>query len=109
MAESIRQLWCKKCDSVNALSTKVIDSIPLSRFHLIEYSMQIHNAASTKVRTLKMMVARVDTGVDDQVFARGGSAINLELNNKITGRDFELEIVNNETESVDLSFARLTL
>ena len=71
--------------------------------------MEIHNSSSLKVRTLKMLVTRVDTDVDDTVFARGGSALNIEINATVVGTDCQLEIVNNEIESVDLSLARLTL
>jgi len=94
---------------VPASSTKIVDTVPLSKFHRLEYGLQYHDAAGPKTRSLKLVVVKDDTSVDDQVFAKQGNTINAEVNAKVTGSNFQLEIINNETFSLDLSLARLTL
>jgi hypothetical protein len=99
----------KKLDSINASSSKVIDTIPLIDFKLIEYTFRASNSPNNKTKGLKMIVTKTDSSINDQVFAKIGDAISFNLNTQINGTDMNLILQNNETFALDLALIRAML
>lgn len=109
MGTSYRQLWHKKQDSVQAGMTKNVDTIPMSKFNRLEYGLQYNENGGPKTKAVKISVVKDDILVNDQVFAKHGNGIDVEINAIVTGTNFHLQVINNESFDIDLSFARLIL
>lgn len=99
----------KKLDSINALATKVIDSVPLIDFKMIEYTFRASNSPNDKTKGLKMLVRKTDSSVNDQVFARMGDAISFNIGAQINGLNMNLILQNNENFALDLALIRASL
>lgn len=109
MGVSYQQLMVKKATSIDATTSKVIDTIALSKFHTVEYLIEFHNTTSLKVRTLKAVISRVDTTLGIQVYVRGGSGLDVEISAVRVAANMELQATNNEAESIDVKLIRITL
>lgn len=101
--------WEKFTQSISASSTSIVDTIALTAFVKIEYTIEYRDTTTNRVKGLKMSVVKDDTLLKDQVYAISGAPLNIELNTNINGSNYELEIVNNELNAVEMVFARLTL
>lgn len=107
MAESYKNLLVKKEDVVSASSTKVVDTIALAKFKRAEYSLYYFSQSNNKTKTLKLVVVQTDSGLKDQLFAKGGNLLDIGITATINGSNFELTIINNESFVVDLVLTRL--
>lgn len=102
-------VWEKFSRSINASTTSIVDSIPLTSFDKIEYIISYKDIVTNRVRALKVSVVNDDTTIKEQVYAISGAPLDIDLTTKVTGPNYELEIVNNELNAVEMLFARLTL
>ena len=101
--------WITGSKSVGAGATEVVESIPLTNFTCVEYTICMKNAAGTLTKTLKMLARRDDMDIKDTIYAKNGDPINIEISSVQTGTDFQLTFVNNEAFSISVAFARLKL
>lgn len=101
--------WLKKKVSVSASSTKVIDNLPYAAFRFAHYIMRIENSTGSKAKSLNLEAQKVDNNLRDLVFGKFGNSVDVEITTKEVAGQFQLEIVNNETEDLDIRFARLVL
>lgn len=109
MAESILQLWTKKCDTIPATSVKVVDRVALSSFTRLEYIVEMRDTTSNKTKGFKFSVQNDETDLSDVLTAKVGNEINIEIYAKVNGSDCEIELTNNESFDLAVSFARLKL
>lgn len=109
MAESVRNLWGKKSDSVVNGATKVLDSIPLARFHRLEYIVTIVENGGSKSKSLRMLVNRGENGLTDQVFALEGDTIQTEISANVNGSLCEIGLKNNELFLLDVTLVKLKI
>ena len=109
MAESNLRLSCKILKTLPAGSTIVADTMPLNSFSQLEFIVNLRDASGPRTKSLKLSAHVVDVSVRDQVYARYGDPINIEVNAVSTGTDFELQFVNNELVPVDLTLIKTIL
>lgn len=102
-------LFTKVLDSVNANETKIIDTLPLIDFKMIEYTLRTSNQPNSKTKGLKMIVVKTDSSINDQVYAKIGDAINFSLNAVINGSSMNLILQNNENFVLNLALIRASL
>jgi len=84
--------------------TKIVDKIPLTKFKAVDYLIALESNSLSKV--FKIYVRKKGSTVSDQLFAKNGDAIDIEANPIVNGSDFELQIINNEINGLNLSFVR---
>jgi len=109
MPDSIRQLWSKKELVVSGNTTQVVDLIPLSRLSRLEYIVEMRDVTSEKAKGFKFSVQKVESGLDDVLYAKTGNPINIEISANVNGSECEIEFTNNEIFDLALSFTRLKL
>lgn len=102
-------VWEKFTRSVPASSTVIVDSLPMSSFDKLEYTMNFENTLTNRSKGLKVSVVKDDTLIKEQVYAITGAPLSTGLATVVNGSDYELHITNNETVTIGVSFARLTL
>lgn len=102
-------LFTKVLDSVNANETKIIDTLPLIDFKIIEYTFRASNQPNSKTKGLKMIVRKTDSSINDQVYAKIGDAISFNLNAVINGSNMNLVLQNNENFVLHLALIRAML
>ena len=105
MATAALQNWVRKKDSIVASATKVVDTIPVSKFIAAHYIIAFENVAGTVVKTLKLSVRKDSSSVTDTVYAKVG-IMDIAINTQINGSDFELEMINSEAFNVNLKLIR---
>jgi len=98
-----------KQKSVAGNSAEIVDSFDASTWKTAEYTFSFQENLGPKVKSLKVLLSHDDSIVSEQVFAKQGSPIDLELNTSLNGSNIEVQVVNNESYQVDVSFARLRL
>ena len=99
----------KKSLTINANETKVIDTIPLASFRILEYTFSAFNMTELKTKGLKMLVKYSETSLNDQVFGRIGDQINFSLTSLANGLNYELSMTNNESYPLNLTLIRASL
>ena len=102
-------VWEKFSRTIPASSTLIVDTIPLVSFRSISYIMNTRAPSTDREKNLKMDINKDDSQLKKQVYALSGAPLNVEINELITGPNYELEMVNNELFSVEVNFSRLTL
>lgn len=105
MAESIKTLVLDVRDTVTANSAKTVDKIPLIAFECLEY-LVLYKSPS-KRQSFKILLKKDDSGIETQVYAKGGDYLDIAIDGTIVGSDAELQIVNNESFSVDFVATRM--
>jgi len=101
--------WLKRKVSIGASSTKVIDFLPITTFKWVHYMLRIENSTGSKAKSLNLEAQKVDSLIKDIIFAKFGNTVDIEINAKESSGQFQLEIVNNEAEALEVRLARLTL
>lgn len=101
--------WTTGEKPAGAVSTTTLDSRPLSSLVCAYYQVCMKEQGGSRTKTLKIDIRKVDTDVEDQVYAKNGDVMNIAINAVTVGTNIELQIQNNESYGVDVSFARLTL
>lgn len=109
MATADLIIWQKKKKSVAANSTVVVDELPMSKFDTLEYIISIIGALPTDHKYLKLSVFKDDTTVNDTVFGRYGSSLNVGINAIVTGSLAQIQVVNGESFDVDVVLTRTIL
>lgn len=101
--------WLKKKISIPASSTLVVDSLPFAPFKFAHYIVRIQNSTGSKAKSLNLEAQKVDNILRDLIFGKFGNSVDIEINTKSVSGQFQLEIVNNELEDLEVRFARLIL
>lgn len=106
MGESRRQHIITKQKTIPATTGVVVDSFPYAPWKgNVEYRLTF--TEGTKTKTLKLFAYKDDGDVSDQVLARNGDTINLQIGAQLTTTTFELMVTNNENVPVGLSLTRI--
>ena len=105
----VADFFKKITDSIPAGATKIIDTVPLVNFRLLEYTFRASNSPNTKTKGLKMTVRVTDSTVSDQVYSRGGDAINMSIDATISGPNVNLVLQNFEAFTLNYGLIRATL
>lgn len=103
------QVWEKFDDVVSASSTKSIDTFKFTDLLKRNYEITVYNSVENKFKTFTMTVSKRNGDVSDTVYNKDGDVIDYGINAVIVGPNVELQVQNNETYNLDVSFGRLTL
>ena len=105
MAYSRPRIVAKIKEQLASLETKSVHTLPYASFTNLEYFMTVSNAGETKVLTAVVKIQKINGGVEHTVSNRIGN-VNLSINPKVTGGNFELELSSQETETLDVTITR---
>ena len=89
---------------VPANTTVEIDSVLKSSFSVIDYLMSFSNG--TNLRTNRLMIRNNGVTVSDQMFGRSGYSFAISVQSTLSGTDFKLSVINNESFSVLARFSK---
>ena len=106
MAESRSNVWIRLSASIPANSTVVVDSEKLTDFTQLEYAVKFREPTLEKNKSLKISVSRDDTLVNDQIYAKQGDPIDIEVNAMSDGIDYSLEFKNNTALGVEATLIK---
>lgn len=95
--------------NIPATSTKVVDTLPLSNFKTLKYFVIFFNSTNDITKEMEVTVKKSGSTVDSVVGNRVGVGMDLEVNPDVSGLNFEMNVVNNESFNIDMSFARMTI
>lgn len=90
--------------SIPANSAADIDSVLNSSFSAIDYLMSFSNG--TNLRTNRLMIRNNGVTVSDQMYARSGYSFAISVQSTLSGTDFKLSVINNESFSVLARFSK---
>jgi hypothetical protein len=93
--------------TVPALTSAGLDIVPLSKFSAIDYSASFKG--TTSVKGLKLFISKSVTGIKDQVFAKSGDSLNIQLSTSIAGTDMVMTVSNLESFAIDVTLTRALL
>lgn len=99
----------KVTDTIPAGQTKIVDTVPLTSFTVLEYTIGLKNVSQSVVRGLKMLATNSDGDVANQVYSKTGDSVSFQLDTEIFLSDCRLRITNLESFDLDLVFVRTTL
>lgn len=102
-------VWERFSATVAASTTLVVDTLPMANFMSLEYYVTFKDQVTDEVKGLKLKVVNNAGALRDMVSEKNGAAISLEVNTAVNGTDYELRIVNNTLNGLDVEYARLTL
>ena len=94
---------------IPAESTLNVDTLPIADFTSIRYFMSILNDTNDLTRTLIMSVIRQGSTACNSIYDRIGVGLDIEVNTLVSGSDFSVEIVNNETYDITLCYKKITV
>lgn len=100
-------LWKGKQTTVIASATKVVDTIALNSILSLEYVFTIYNDSEQVVRSFNYKVLNLNGSISDVLFAKLGSAINIEVSSASNGGNLEITIKNNELYNLEVKLTRL--
>jgi len=86
-----------------------VESITFGDFISLKYFLSVESVDQTKQRYYELTVTKDNTDLKDSVGNRVNKGINLDLDPRIDGSNFELIITNNESFDVTLCYTRMTL
>lgn len=93
-------------DTIDALTSKVIDTIPLVDFNSLIYDYVFEGNAQS--RAFKNTVVLDDGSVFDQVYGRLGR-LQLSYDVNINGASVEILVTNPNSFDINVSFTKTTL
>lgn len=105
----ISDFFTKISSSVSSVTTKIIDTVPMTDFRMLEYTLRASNSPNTKTRGLKMIVKVTDTTITDQVSSRIGDSLNMGISASISGSNVILSLQNFEAFQINYVLIRATL
>lgn len=100
--------------SLPSTGTEIVDEIPIAAVNHIDYIINFRNSDNSQTQSLKLSARRVDGGIKDIVYSKMNrnnvaDTLSIDVVAQVSGLNFELEITNNESFSVDYSFIRFIL
>lgn len=101
------EIWSEGADTVNASSTKTVDTHALADFNSIVYHLTLYNTVQGVSKKLTVTIVDDNGTIRKVVSSKLGSTINYRVNANKVGSNLELSIVNNEAYNLDISYARL--
>lgn len=96
-------------DLVNASSTKTIDTVPLTDFRRIDYSVALSNDSEGKTRSFDLTVINEGGTLTESVKDKLGKNINYAVNVSVNGGNLELDITNNEIFNIDVDYTKIAI
>ena len=103
-------LWDSLSDSVNASSTKAIDTIANTSFKSLKYIIAIFNEANNAYNTFELTVLNENGSYRESLSNKiKTSGFNLRVNTVNNAGNFELQIENNESFPATIELAKLVL
>lgn len=102
-------LWEKQTFTINAGASQVVASKAMADLRHGEFIVNIRSSVDAKEKSLKIAVVNDESNLKDQVYARAGSPLDVDVQSQISGSDFNLVLTNNESFSVSVIVAKLIL
>lgn len=99
-------VWVQTNDTISALTTKVVDVVPLADFNCIDYIICVRKPDKTAMTHLKLSGYQDDTGLHDNVYDKRGG-LDISVSWVEVGTDAELQITNNEAYGIDVYVTKL--
>lgn len=99
-------IWQRVVVTIPSSSSVIVDNNLLNDFSRIKYFLNFKGLTSSSTKGLDLTVQNNAGAVSDTVATRLGGPLDILTNVTDDSVDMFLEIVNNETESVELSFIR---
>jgi len=99
-------VWQKFTVTIPASSTVVVDTNLLSSFSRIDYILNFKNSPVTVTKSLKCIFQNNGGNLTDSVSERMGGPINVAVNGTDDSVDAFLEISNNESFPLTMTFLR---
>ena len=93
--------------AIPAGQTLVIDSVNMSEFSRLDYSLAFYNDAENITKSMKFIVNKRGTVTSDQVFGRIG-ALSISVDSVVSAGEYNLEITNSEAFAVNYCLTVLT-
>jgi len=100
-------IWEKANGTVSASTTSVEDTIPLVDFNSVKYILSFSNGTNSEVKHMEVGVVNLGTSIKDSVYGKVKGSLNVHVNAVYNSPNFELEIINNETFSIEYDLAKL--
>jgi len=102
-------LWVKTTITLDPLSTTVVHSSTLASLRHADFILNFKSLTTNRERSLKLQVVNDDGTLNDQVYAKTGSQMNIAVNAAVSGPDFNLVCVNGENFAVSLTLVKLII
>lgn len=102
-------LWERVEIVIPALTSQVVSTNTVASFNHGDFIMNFRSNTTNREKSLKFSVVKDDTDLKDQVYARAGASINLDVSSQISGGNVEIVCANNEAFAVTLIMAKLIL
>lgn len=104
---SVDQPLKKVEDAAPSGNTSNSDTVPLAEFISLKYFVAIRNSVSGSVYSFDMRVNN-ENGVLNTIVSGKVGIMDVQVNPVVVGSDMELQIVNNETDQIEINIYRLT-
>jgi len=105
----LKQPWIKRTIQIPAGNTLAVDSLADSDFSTLTYQLSIENATTNKIKSMSLLAKKSDSTISDQVYARSGDDVSIQVATEIISNIFNLKITNNEAETVAVTYLRFKL
>lgn len=106
MANSIARIDTILNDEIQAGVTKTVDSLLVSLFKHVDYTVMIFDASNTKLGHIKTSVTVNGNDVKESVYSKQGAFHAYELLPVSDGYSFTFNIKNNELFPIKLKILR---
>jgi hypothetical protein len=100
------KLWIKKTITIDPSSTIIVDIIPIADFSRIKYFITYLGLLTGSSKGLDLVVQNDNGNVTNSVSSRLGGNLNISTNVSTDGVDMSLEVINGETEGLNLTFIK---
>lgn len=91
-------------DTINASSSKTVDTITLSNFKIAEYTITLYNNAQGVLVSFNLSVNNNNGVLRDSLYNRIGKGINYKIDADVNGLDYELVVENNESYDLTIEY-----
>lgn len=99
-------IWTRTIVVIPAGQTLVVDNNLLNSFSRLKYILNFKGDTSGETKGLELTVQNNNGSLDDVVTTRLGGSLNTNINVTDDSIDMFLEITNNESEDLTLSFIK---
>ena len=101
--------WRKERRTITSSQTINTLSVSTESFRTAKYIFSFWNDSENKAKSMEMIVNNINSAITDSIYGRLGNVINVNVDAKINGGNMFIEITNNESYTVELDLAFITL
>ena len=102
-------IWQKVVITIPASTSQVVSTTSIASFNHGEFIMNFKSSTTNREKSLKFSAVKDDVAIVDQVYARAGASLNVDVSSAINGANVEISVANNEAFAVNLIMAKLIL